>query len=193
MAIGEEDDLYYARAQALVRRALLARARALGLDDPDDIFYVSLGDAARLPAGAITETARNARARRAAQATYRMPLVIRDGRPDDEPVLASGVFRGRGSGGRARGPAFVLEPGARSPVPAGAVAVARAVSPASAVLLGGAVALVCEHGGALGHAAALARELGIPCVVGARGVADGLRQGAPILVDGRSGLVVCSH
>ena len=192
VAIGEEDDLYYARAQALVRRALLARARALDLSDPDDIFYVSVDDAARLPAGAIAKAARAARARRAVQATYRMPLVIRDGAPDDEP-RAAGVFRGRGSGGRARGPAFLLEPGARTPVPAGAVAVARAVSPASAVLLGGAVALVCEHGGALGHAAALARELGIPCVVGARGVADGLSQGTLLLVDGGAGLVVCGN
>lgn len=189
VAIGEEDDLYYARAQALVRRALLARAHAVGLAEPGDIFYVSLDDAARLPAGAIAEAARAARARRAEQVTYRMPLVIRDGVADDEP-RAAGVFRGRGSGGRARGPAFPLEPGARAAVPSGAVAVARAVSPASAVLLGGAVALVCEHGGALGHAAALARELGIPCVVGARGVADGLAQGTPILVDGGAGLVV---
>ncbi len=192
VAIGEEDDLYYARAQALVRRALLARARAVGLARVDDIFYVSLDDAARLPADAITAAARTARARRAVQVTYRMPLVIRDGAADDEPP-ATGVFRGRGSGGRARGPAFPLMPGARTAVPAGAVAVARAVSPASAVLLGGAVALVCEHGGALGHAAALARELGIPCVVGARGVADGLTPGAPILVDGGAGLVVCGN
>jgi phosphoenolpyruvate-protein kinase (PTS system EI component) len=59
-----------------------------------------------------------------------------------------------------------------------------------AVLVGGAVALVAEHGGPLGHGAALARELGIPCVVGCAGALALLADGDEVLVDGAAGLVL---
>jgi len=70
------------------------------------------------------------------------------------------------------------------------VVAAPSVTPATLVQLAGAVALVCEHGGALGHAAALARELGMPCVVGCAEITRELRPGDQLLVDGDAGLVV---
>jgi pyruvate,water dikinase len=73
--------------------------------------------------------------------------------------------------------------------PAGAVVVADAILPGMALLLDGAAALIAEHGGPLGHGAALARELGLPHVVGARG-ASALRDGESVLVDGDAGLVL---
>ena len=50
------------------------------------------------------------------------------------------------------------------------------------------LALVTEKGGATSHTAIIARQLGIPCVVGVTG-ALGLVAGAPVLVDGQSGTV----
>jgi hypothetical protein len=49
------------------------------------------------------------------------------------------------------------------------VIVADTLLPGMALFLDGARALVSEHGGPLGHGAALARELGLPHVGGARG------------------------
>jgi pyruvate,water dikinase len=64
------------------------------------------------------------------------------------------------------------------------------VTPAAILDLEGAAALVCEQGGALDHAAALARELALPCVVGCAGVWAGIHSGDEVLVDGDAGLVV---
>ena len=50
------------------------------------------------------------------------------------------------------------------------------------------LALVTEQGGPTSHTAILARSLGIPAVVGARGAAD-LLDGTPVLVDGTAGTV----
>jgi phosphoenolpyruvate-protein kinase (PTS system EI component) len=72
----------------------------------------------------------------------------------------------------------------------GCVVVAAAITPASVLTLQGASAIVAEHGGVLGHAAALARELGIPCVVGCAGVARAVGDGDDLLVDGTAGIVL---
>ena len=50
------------------------------------------------------------------------------------------------------------------------------------------VAIVTEGGGATSHTSIIARQLGIPCVVGARDV-GGLLDGRKVLVDGRRGAV----
>jgi phosphoenolpyruvate-protein kinase (PTS system EI component) len=74
-------------------------------------------------------------------------------------------------------------------VAAGAIAVTRAVTPALAIALEGAAAIVSEYGTPLDHGAAMARELQIPCVVGVPGVYDALVDGEWISVDGDAGTV----
>jgi phosphoenolpyruvate-protein phosphotransferase (PTS system enzyme I) len=51
------------------------------------------------------------------------------------------------------------------------------------------LALVTERGGPTSHTAIIARQLAIPCVVGAHGVMD-LVAGTPLLVDGTTGTIV---
>jgi phosphohistidine swiveling domain-containing protein len=64
----------------------------------------------------------------------------------------------------------------------GDVLVVRATSPAFNAVLAIAGAVVTSHGGALSHAAVLARELGIPAVIGAPGALD-IADGATVTVD----------
>jgi pyruvate,water dikinase len=52
-----------------------------------------------------------------------------------------------------------------------------------------AVALVTEHGGALSHAATLAREYGVPAVVGVPGALRAITHGEELEVDGTAGTV----
>jgi pyruvate,water dikinase len=70
----------------------------------------------------------------------------------------------------------------------GDVLVVRATSPAFNAILTIAGAVVTAEGGPLSHAAVLARELGLPAVVGASG-ALGLEDGALVEVDPRMGQV----
>lgn len=70
----------------------------------------------------------------------------------------------------------------------GDVLVVRATSPAFNAVLAIAGAVVTANGGVLSHAAVLARELGIPAVVGARGALD-IAHGATVEVDPIAGRV----
>ncbi len=76
--------------------------------------------------------------------------------------------------------------------PAGAVVICADLDPATVALLAGrdAAALVAEGGGPLSHGAILARSLGLPCVMGARGALALLRDGETLVVDGRVGAVI---
>lgn len=187
--LAERDDVWFARAQWIVRSAILERARELGID-PDDAFWIPLDDlvyattfdpddARRLAAGT------RGAATRAAQ--WAMPIVV-GGTPSDgaEPRRA---FTGVGTGPRVTGRVVRLESlAATIAVSPTDVVVTRAVTPALAVLVIGCAALVSETGGLLDHGAALARELGIPCVVGCEG-AWALTDGMVVTVDGDAGTV----
>jgi pyruvate,water dikinase len=72
----------------------------------------------------------------------------------------------------------------------GDVIVATVTSPAFNAVLPLASALVVEHGGLVSHAALVARELGIPAVVGVRGATSTIEDGERIQVDAANGRVV---
>ena len=65
----------------------------------------------------------------------------------------------------------------------------RTTSPPWTVLFTRAIAVVADAGGTLSHTAITAREYGIPCVVGARGATERIRDGMMITVDGGQGVV----
>lgn len=81
------------------------------------------------------------------------------------------------------------EPGAPAPDHA-AVIVAADLAPADTAGLDPelVLALITEKGGPTSHTAIIARQLGIPCVVGAAGVLD-ISDGASVLVDGGTGII----
>ncbi len=74
----------------------------------------------------------------------------------------------------------------------GDVLVVRATSPAFNAVLAIAGGVVTADGGAMSHAAVLARELGIPAVVGAPGALE-IPDGATIELDADGGLVRLVH
>lgn len=69
----------------------------------------------------------------------------------------------------------------------GQIAVTRRVIMKWWLPLSKATAIVAEMGGITSHAAILAREIGIPCVVGARDAVANLKDGWVISVDGGKG------
>jgi phosphohistidine swiveling domain-containing protein len=72
----------------------------------------------------------------------------------------------------------------------GDVLVVRVTSPAFNVVLPLVSAIVTEHGGAMSHAAIVARELGVPAIVGVKDATRRIRDGERIHVDPGSGRVV---
>jgi phosphoenolpyruvate synthase/pyruvate phosphate dikinase len=84
---------------------------------------------------------------------------------------------------------IVLGPDDFARVADGDVVVAAATNPGYSVIFGLARAVVTEHGGPLSHAAIVARELGIPAVVGCRGATSSIRDGQEVTVDAATGVV----
>jgi len=70
----------------------------------------------------------------------------------------------------------------------GKIIISKTFSPDLAPLLKGAIGLVSESGGALAHSAIIARELGMPCIVQAKGI-SGLAEGTRIEVNGKTGRI----
>ena len=199
-AYAEADDRWFARAQAGVRRALLALARRWRFSAPDDIFYVPL-EAVRgwhahghpPPPTRVQRMAHAGRAAIARQRRWHPPLSFADGQILTERPSGGGAdsWHGQGMGARVSGPAVTVHALDELPaIAAGSVVVTATVTPAMALWGRGAAAIVAQHGGLLDHGPALARELGIPCVVDCASAWRDIRSGDQLWVDGDAGLVV---
>lgn len=71
----------------------------------------------------------------------------------------------------------------------GDILVARHTDPGWIAVFSNASAIVVERGSLLSHSAIVARELGIPCIVGLKGATQWIKDGEMLSVDGASGEV----
>ncbi|MDB4948634.1 MAG: phosphoenolpyruvate synthase [Gemmatimonadetes bacterium] len=72
---------------------------------------------------------------------------------------------------------------------AGAILVARQTDPGWTLLFAGAAGVLVQRGSLLSHAAIVAREMGIPCIVGIPGLLDSLVDGETVEMDGAAGTI----
>jgi pyruvate,water dikinase len=191
---------------AHARRQLIAvgtEITAAGrLADPQDVFFLTLREARQAAHGADLRDLVSAR-----RQTYALELrrrrvprvLLSDGTepeaadPGRAPVGGKDVLVGTpASAGTATGLArVVLDPvGAR--LQSGQILVAPSTDPGWTPLFLTSGGLVMEMGGANSHGAVVAREYGIPAVVGVPDATRRIRDGEPITVDGSAGTVTCS-
>ncbi len=97
-------------------------------------------------------------------------------------VVAGGADAAGAGGGQGRGPVHHGDD-----PPEGAVLVVRTLDPSLASVLPRLAGLVAETGSVLAHLAILAREAGVPTVVGAAGALDRYAPGTVVRVDGDTG------
>lgn len=74
-------------------------------------------------------------------------------------------------------------------IPAGSILVLRIMHPHLAPLFSNVAAVVVEEGAVLQHATTLAREFGVPAVVGLRGATEIFRESERLEVNGDTGEV----
>ena len=106
--------------------------------------------------------------------------------------MSAEVHRGLGAApGRVAGTArVILARDDAMDVPAGSVLVTRIVNPYMAPLFFRIAAVVVEEGGLLQHATTLAREFGVPAVVGLKDATEIFRDGDRLEVRGDTGEVL---
>ncbi len=124
------------------------------------------------------------------------PFVVRsDGKPvsySEEESSAANILKGDpASGGRVTGTArIILDPAEGCVFNKGEILVAPFTDPGWTPLFLTAKALVMETGGIMCHGAVVAREYGIPAVVGVKLATKRIKTGDEITVDGQQGKVI---
>jgi pyruvate,water dikinase len=207
IALREQGRLVQSLLFGEVRRLALAlgtRLVRLGhLGTAEDVFYLHTGELRDLCAGKLLfpetlpeliASRRRALARceeRETPECFVLPEGANYRAADSGGAAAEGaVLHGVGaSSGRARGTARVVLDPARDGLEPGEILVARSTDPGWTALFAIAGALVLERGGILSHGAIVAREFGVPAVVGVEGVTRRLRGGEQLSVDGDAGEV----
>ncbi len=196
-------------AMGIVRRGLLEAGRRLPLDAPDHVFHLStseVADALRDGNATVGQLARERVAAFEAASAITPPATLGEGGFGGPPpgvvlpgalgrVLAAlGAYMGAMAGtatplgvgtGVARGRAVVVfDPeDAIDRIAPGDILVTTTTTPAFGAVLPMLGGLVTTSGGPLSHAAIVARELGIPAVVGAIDALARIADGATIEID----------
>ncbi len=170
-------------------------AAAGRLAQPDDIYFLTLAEARAAVAGSdMRETVvahRELFTRESAR--RRIPRVLLSDGTDAEVALVEvveGALHGSpASPGAATGKARVILSPRGAHLEPGEILVAPSTDPGWTPLFLTAGGLVMEMGGMMSHGAVVAREYGIPAVVGVANATERIATGDTITVDGSSGVV----
>lgn len=211
--VRDRENLRFERTRIFgtARRLFLAMGRefhALGhLDDPRDVFFLTIEEVLGAIEGSalshdLAALVRLRKAETAAAAARPDPperVILRGAavglataRPTP-PAPQSGnetMRRGTGaSAGTLRAVARVVTDPRKGTLDPGEILVARNTDPGWIALFANAGGIVVERGSLLSHSAIVARELGLPCVVGLKGATGWVRDGETLEINGATGEV----
>ncbi|MGO1971982.1 MAG: PEP/pyruvate-binding domain-containing protein [Propionibacteriaceae bacterium] len=182
------------REQLLAVGAALAQRGTLG--EPDDVFFLRFDEVDRALAGermndlAAARRAEYAREGRRSQAP---PLLLSDGTMptgDAAPPDGDAIVGRPAATGVATGRARVVRDPRTAHVEPGEILVAPTTDPGWTPLFMTAAGLVSDTGSPLAHGPTVARELGIPAVIGIRDATTRFKTGDLLTIDGSRGTVV---
>lgn len=201
LAFREDTHALAAKVMPPLRAAFVELGRRLVaagiLAQPEDVFHLRLEELRALPALEAMNDAERSRvrelaARRAALRREYAGVPLLDlaavlPPPDDGDALLTGTAA---SGGVAEGPVRVIRgPEEFGELRAGDVLVCPNTNPSWTPLFARAAAVVVDTGGLGSHAAIVAREYGVPAVMGTQRGTSLLGQGQRVRVDGSRGRV----
>jgi pyruvate,water dikinase len=174
-----------------IRLCLLALGRFSGLEEK--ILFLKNTEIQQLVNGALAESKAKQKASERHQ-RFLQPFDVStfyiDGRPENEFQMNGEVFRGIGtSPGKASGRARIVRDPTRVRLDSGEILIAENTDPGWTPILRTVQGMVVEEGGLLNHCSIVARELGIPAVVGVRQATRIIPEGARVTIDGGMGLV----
>ncbi|WP_198165908.1 PEP/pyruvate-binding domain-containing protein [Agromyces laixinhei] len=201
IAFREDSHFHAMRPMPPLRHALLeagARLVSAGvLAEPQEVFHLRYEELLAIDDPAAVSARQHSRLRAAVEQRARRrgryagaplvsPLTLRAARSGDD-VVVSGTPAG---GGRSTGPARIIREVADfARLQPGDILVCPYTNPSWTPLFQLAAGVVVDTGGLASHAAIVAREYGLPTVMGTGGGTSALRDGQIVTVDGGTGLV----
>jgi pyruvate,water dikinase len=201
----ERDTMHFELTRIIphMRRLMLALGRRWCerglLDQPEDVFFLHWDELNQVAASPcpMHDTVQANRAEYETNKRRPWPIIIRS----DEEIYAEGAAvdaeevegqrRGiAGSPGLITGVARVIRgPEEFGRLQTGEILVAPLTNPVWTPLFAVAGAVVTEAGGILSHGAIVAREYGIPAVMGVKGATQMVHDGQTVTVDGNQGIL----
>ncbi len=207
-AIRDRERQRFCRAEAysLMRRLFAALGRRWArdgvLDEARDIFWLEWDEIGRAIEGAqdlvaFRELVALRKASRETSSGTPLPDRFETyGVPAFSPLptrpagTATDKLAGTGaSPGTVEGRILKLETPDSTRELSGRIVLARQTDPGWIVIFPAIAALIVEKGSILSHSAIVARELGLPCIVGARGAFDRIPDGALVRMDASTGRI----
>ncbi len=200
-ALREDTHFEMTKPLPVLRRSLLELGRRLSevgvIDDAGDVFHLKFDELEQVngmwpPAADLSIALRSAAQRRAKRraALAETPLMDAEFLVSSQPVGEALVAGTPGSPGIAVGPVRVVSDiAAFGSLLPGEVLVAPYTNPSWTPLFGRAAAVVVDTGAAMSHAAIVAREYGVPAVMGTGDGTRRLADGQWVRVDGTQGQV----
>ena len=192
-SVREDVDVELAARQKMMDEQILALADIgnqieLHYDKPMDIEWcIENGEIFVVQARPVTTLSSNSKIEKTNEVGGKDVKIEQPTEPGMRKVLVRGLAA---SPGTARGTVRTLGEGmSLDVVKKGDVLVTVMTSPDMVPAMTRAAAVVTDEGGMTCHAAIVARELGIPCIVGASNATKILTQGMLITVDGKMGVV----
>ncbi|GAA1998108.1 PEP/pyruvate-binding domain-containing protein [Microbacterium pumilum] len=186
------------RARAAMRQVGAELAESGRIEERDDVFFLDFDEVKRAASGEDLRAAVSERRVRYDTELRRrhVPRVLLSDGTELEAVgsasadVEPGALRGTpASAGTVTAPARVIRDPVGAHLEPGEILVAPSTDPGWTPLFLTAGGLVMEMGGANSHGAVVAREYGIPAVVGVPGATEMITTGVEVTVDGASGVV----
>ena len=179
--------------RAAARRLGASLAAENVLSEPEDVFYLTAREVLNGPPPGVKAIVGERRACRQLYQTYQLPSFWQ-GAPEPLAAVAEApvqdLLRGIGAGaGMAEGQARVVTDPSTAEIQPGDILIAHTTDPSWAAIMFLSAGIVIDIGGQLSHAAVVARELGIPCIVGTEVGTRVLRSGDRCRIDGTAGTV----
>lgn len=197
----------FGRARRIIRAIGTQFFAGGNIDDPEDIFFLTIQELLGAVEGfSLSADLRKTIAHRKSEFETDKGLPDRASRIIIDGAMVSGIEQltrppsperdhstsqiGTGcSAGKVKARARVIRNPAIERLEKGDILVAKHTDPGWIAVFTNASAIVVERGSLLSHSAIVARELGIPCVVGLKGVMNWIQDGELIEVDGATGQV----
>lgn len=197
------------RIYAIIRSALLEIGKGLAakglLEEENDIFYLTveemkLFEEEKISGADLKSIVANHKNEMKLSEQMQFPKIVvgpecimksvSDATLQELKELPPNVLKGLPtSAGVVEGRAIVATDPDTAVVMKGDILIAKATDPGWTPLFMPAAGVAIEIGGPLTHGSVVARERGIPCVVGTMGLMDKIKTGMRVRVDGNKGLV----